>query len=154
VSVNLKGRFLPSQREGGLNSKPGEQNLNMIRIQLDLPEERVRELDEVMRTAQITTRKDLFNSALTFLAWALSERDKGRVIASLDESTGGYKELVMPFFSFTKKPNSEGNSNNNNGHELSTKALTHSDNQKGGFEKARGKTAGVIEAATLTRGRR
>jgi len=90
--------------------------MNMIRIQLDLPEERVRQLDDLMEAAHITTRKDLFNSALTLLAWAVDEREKGRVIASLDENTGKYKELVMPFFSFLKKSGGIEGDNNSNGH--------------------------------------
>jgi len=49
----------------------------MVRIQLDLPEEQVKELDELMRETHIGTRKDLFNNAM-------------------DEENGTAKELVMP----------------------------------------------------------
>lgn len=68
----------------------------MIRIQLDLPEEQVKELDELMRQTNITTRKELFNNALTLFQWAVKAKRAGRIIASLDEQSGSAKELVMP----------------------------------------------------------
>lgn len=138
--------------------------MNMIRIQLDLPESRVEELDGLMREAHITTRKDLFNSALTLLAWALSERNKGRIIASLDESSGGYKELVMPFFSFIKKPGEEKGTNNGqsgSGHiaaKISDVARQSASGavepRRGALGKAKSKTAGVPAPAALLKGRR
>jgi hypothetical protein len=68
----------------------------MIRIQFELPEEKVRELEALMREAHISTRKDLFNNALTLFEWAVQERQSGRTIASVDEHNKKYKELVMP----------------------------------------------------------
>ncbi|HEX3683338.1 MAG TPA: hypothetical protein VHU83_12450 [Bryobacteraceae bacterium] len=68
----------------------------MVRIQLDLPEEQVKELDELMRETHIGTRKDLFNNALTLFQWAVKAKRSGRIIASMDEEKGTAKELVMP----------------------------------------------------------
>ncbi len=68
----------------------------MIRIQLDLPEEQVKELDELMRETKIATRKELFNNALTLFQWAVKAKRTGRIVASLDEESGSAKELVMP----------------------------------------------------------
>src|SRR5262245_24504391 len=68
----------------------------VTRIQLDFPEEKVRELDQLMQQAGINTRKDLFNNALTLLVWAVKERQKGNKIVSLDEQHGTSRELVMP----------------------------------------------------------
>jgi len=76
---------------------------NMVRVQLDFPEEKVAELDTLMQEADITTRKDLFNNALTLLAWALNERKKGNIVVSLNEEHGTYKELVMPILSTAHK---------------------------------------------------
>lgn len=67
-----------------------------VRFQFELPVDRVRELEELMSRANIRTRKDLFNSALTLFEWAIREREAGRVIASVDEGHKRYKELVMP----------------------------------------------------------
>ena len=68
----------------------------MTRIQLDLPEDQVKELDELMKETKIATRKDLFNNALTLFQWAVKAKRTGRIIASVDEETGTAKELVMP----------------------------------------------------------
>jgi hypothetical protein len=76
---------------------------NMIRIQLDLPAEKVKELEELMEEINISTKKDLFNTALTLLAWVVDERKEGKKIASVDEEKDTYKEMVMPFFAFLRR---------------------------------------------------
>ncbi len=68
----------------------------MVRIQLDMPDERVRELDALMETTGAATRKELFNNALTLLEWAVKEKKQGRIIASVDEHEKKLKELAMP----------------------------------------------------------
>lgn len=68
----------------------------MIRIQLDLPEEQVKDLDELMIETKLATRKDLFNNALTLFQWAVKAKRSGRIIASVDEDNKTSKELVMP----------------------------------------------------------
>jgi metal-responsive CopG/Arc/MetJ family transcriptional regulator len=68
----------------------------MVRVQLDLHEDQVKELDELMRETKLSTRKDLFNNALTLFEWAVKAKRAGRVIASLDEENKSAKELVMP----------------------------------------------------------
>ena len=68
----------------------------MVRIQLDLPEEQVKELDALMKETKITTRKDLFNNALTLFQWAVKAKRSGLIIASVDESSKTSKELLMP----------------------------------------------------------
>lgn len=68
----------------------------MVRIQLDLSEGRVKELDALMNTTGVSTRKDLFNNALTLFEWAIKEKKQGHIIASIDEKAKKVKELVMP----------------------------------------------------------
>ena len=67
----------------------------MVRIQLDLPEDQVAELDMLMEETRLSTRKDLFNNALTLFMWAVKARRAGRIIASVDERQN-IRELVMP----------------------------------------------------------
>lgn len=67
-----------------------------MRIQLDLPESKVNELKALMEETGTESYKDFFNTALTLTKWAIREVESGRVIASLDEATGKYKELAMP----------------------------------------------------------
>jgi hypothetical protein len=68
----------------------------MVRIQLELPEDRVAELDDLADRLHIRTRKDLLNTALTLLEWAVNEKASGRKIASVDVDNEVLRELVMP----------------------------------------------------------
>lgn len=72
---------------------------NMVRIQIDLPEDKVKALEALMAEADIGTRKELFNNALTVLEWMVNETKEGRVIASINEQTMSYKQLIMPILS-------------------------------------------------------
>ncbi len=68
----------------------------MVRIQLELPEGRVAELDELAARLHLRTRKDLLNTAITLLEWAASEKTAGHKIASVDMESQVLRELVMP----------------------------------------------------------
>lgn len=76
--------------------KPGR---GVTRVQLDLPVERVEQLDRLAGEAGFSTRKDLFNNALALLQWAVKEARRGRAIASVDEANDRFTELNMPFLS-------------------------------------------------------
>lgn len=67
-----------------------------VRLQLELSEARVAELKALIEECRLGTQKELFNSALTLFEWAVNERRKGRMIASVDEASMKYKELAMP----------------------------------------------------------
>jgi hypothetical protein len=69
-----------------------------MKIQLAVPSENAKPIDRMMKEHHIHDYKELFNTALTVLSWCFKEVDNGRVIASLDEKTGKYKELSMPAF--------------------------------------------------------
>lgn len=68
----------------------------MKRMQFEIPEEREQELMDLMRRTGITTRKDLFNNALTVFEWMVREREQGNSIASINEKEKKFKELVTP----------------------------------------------------------
>jgi hypothetical protein len=70
-----------------------------VRLQIELPEKRVKELEALMEECDIATKKDLFNNALTLFEWAVRESEKGRIVASVDEENQRYRELQMPAFS-------------------------------------------------------
>jgi metal-responsive CopG/Arc/MetJ family transcriptional regulator len=79
----------------------------MVRIQLDMPDERVKELDALMETTGASTRKELFNNALTLFEWAVKEKKHGRMIASVDEQANHMKELLMPALESVRKEQNE-----------------------------------------------
>lgn len=66
------------------------------RVQFDVPEDRLAELQQLMKSCGIETRKDLFNNALTLLEWAVRESSRGRTIASVSSDEKSYRELQMP----------------------------------------------------------
>jgi metal-responsive CopG/Arc/MetJ family transcriptional regulator len=71
----------------------------MKRIQFELPEEKVSELERLMDESGIKTRKDLLNNALMLLEMAIKERKEGRTLVSVDEKKNRYKEVLMPILS-------------------------------------------------------
>lgn len=70
--------------------------MSVTRIQVELPTEKVRQLEELMLEAGLTTKKDLISNALSLFVWAVREAKEGRVIASVDEHQGKYREVVLP----------------------------------------------------------
>jgi hypothetical protein len=74
------------------------QHEKVVRWQLDVPAERASELDQFGDQYEFATRKDLVNTALSLLQWAVDEVKAGRIVASIDESTGRYKQLELPAF--------------------------------------------------------
>jgi|SRR6185369_1614276 len=73
-----------------------KQKPEMVRVQMDLSEERIAELEQLIAKTGMTTRKDLFENALTLFEWAVEQREHGRIIVALDERENIYRELVMP----------------------------------------------------------
>lgn len=68
------------------------------RLQFDVSDSEVRELDRLMTKCGLLTRKDMFNNALTLLRWAAREIENDRDIASVDDKTEQYFILNMPIF--------------------------------------------------------
>jgi hypothetical protein len=71
----------------------------LYRIQFEMPESKVKDLEALMSESGTQTKKELFNNALTLLEWAVKETKRKRVIASVDEGTATYNELHMPILS-------------------------------------------------------
>ena len=67
-----------------------------MRLQLDLPEERVEELKALMEETGAETYKELFNNALTIFEWAVNEIKSGNSIAAINEEKEVYRVLVTP----------------------------------------------------------
>jgi hypothetical protein len=67
-----------------------------MRIQLDMPEEKVQEIERIMAESGVKTKKEFFNLAMSLLKWAIQEKKDGKIIASVDEKEDKYKELMLP----------------------------------------------------------
>jgi hypothetical protein len=70
-----------------------------MRLQIDVTEEQDRQIESLMKQTGLTTKKDLFNNALTFFAWAVEEVATGNTIASVNEEKKRFRELQMPALS-------------------------------------------------------
>ncbi len=70
----------------------------MKRLQFEVPDEKVVDIDALVEKTGLKTRAQLFNVAYAFYNWAIRERENGRIIASVDEKQGKYKEVEMPGF--------------------------------------------------------
>jgi hypothetical protein len=101
-TVQPRGGFLRSYLQERRISNLGKISARLrlgnatMRIQLELPEEDVKELKQLMKDAHIDTYKELFANALTLVYWVVKEVRAGRTIASINEQDGKYKELAMP----------------------------------------------------------
>lgn len=66
------------------------------RLQFEVSSSRLQELEILMRKCDISTKKELFNNALTLFEWAVSESESGSKIASINDQQKKVKELQMP----------------------------------------------------------
>lgn len=67
-----------------------------MRIQFEVEPEKAEEIEKLKEALGARTRTDLFNYALTLLKWATKEQEKGRIITSMDEEKGTYKQIEIP----------------------------------------------------------
>ena len=74
-----------------------------VRMQFDFTEDRVKELEAMMAKCDISTRKELFNNALTVLEWALEESEHGHEIAAIDRKEKQFFALRMPILMQARK---------------------------------------------------
>ena len=73
--------------------------METVRVQFELPPERLKEVEALMLECGVTTKKEIFNNALTLLKWAVKQVKAGNTVASVDDKQGRYRELTMPIFS-------------------------------------------------------
>lgn len=68
----------------------------MPRLQIDMPDHRIKALEQLMEDCGLATKKDVVNNALTLFQWAVDEKKHGNAIASVDRQKDVYRELQMP----------------------------------------------------------
>lgn len=68
-----------------------------MRVQLDIPDNKFREIEALMEECGFKTKKEFFDNAVTLLKWTVKQAKKGNLIASVDERANKYTELQMPF---------------------------------------------------------
>ncbi|HYY56974.1 MAG TPA: hypothetical protein VE842_06540 [Pyrinomonadaceae bacterium] len=70
---------------------------DVTRVQFELDDDQIAELEELRELGGLRTKKDLLNNAITLLKWAAKEEARGASIFAVNEASGTYKELEMPF---------------------------------------------------------
>jgi molecular chaperone GrpE (heat shock protein) len=71
----------------------------MPRLQIDITDTQEKDLEQLLNELKefgIGTKKDLFNNALALFEWAVRERRRNRIIASIDEAAERFHEVHMP----------------------------------------------------------
>lgn len=71
----------------------------MPRLQIDITDTQEKDLEQQLNELKefgIGTKKDLFNNALALFEWAVRERKRNRIIASIDEGAEKFHEVHMP----------------------------------------------------------
>ena len=69
-----------------------------MRLQFEVSDELAEELTALQGDIGASTKKELFNNALTLLQWAVRQVKSGKIITATDESADSYSELNMPVF--------------------------------------------------------
>lgn len=75
----------------------------MTRVQFEISEDRLKELDELMSLADINNRKELFNNALTLFEWAVNQVSNNLTVCSFDNRQNKLRELSMPILDYIAK---------------------------------------------------
>jgi hypothetical protein len=71
----------------------------------DLSDTEYNEINALRATLGLKTTTDLLNAALTLMKWAVTQRQTGRVITSVDDANKTYVELSMSCLDqVSKKP--------------------------------------------------
>ena len=66
------------------------------RYTIELSPEIQQAIGDLMKATGLRTQKDVFESSISILTWAVREVARGRIITSFDENSKTYAELQMP----------------------------------------------------------
>lgn len=83
--------------ENGMDNSPsGETGKRTVRVQYDLPVERLKDFEDLRKETGATSNREVMSTALALLQWSVREVKRGRSIASVDEANMKFKEIWMP----------------------------------------------------------
>lgn len=67
-----------------------------VRFQIDLTPTQAERFDNLMGLCELSSRKELFNVAMSLFYWATQEASKGRKISSYDEENDHVETVLIP----------------------------------------------------------
>ncbi len=68
-----------------------------MRMQFEIPDDRYRELETLIKEAGFKSKADFFDNAIALFKWTVKHAKKGNIIAAVDEREHKYIELQMPY---------------------------------------------------------
>ena len=68
----------------------------MPRLQLDISDEGLEEIEFLMRETGTPTKREFVNSALALIEWTIRQRQQGYTLSAVNKADGIYRELEMP----------------------------------------------------------
>ena len=74
-----------------------------MRLNVEMPEERVKDLKELQAETGSETLKELINNAFSMLEWAVNEVKAGNEIAAVDENERVRRIIVTPLLARVAK---------------------------------------------------
>ena len=74
-----------------------------MRLNVEMPEERVKDLKELQAETSSETLKELINNAFSMLEWAVNEVKAGNEIAAVDENERVRRIIVTPLLARVAK---------------------------------------------------
>jgi hypothetical protein len=75
--------------------KTGTELADKVRFQVEISKDRAGLIDELRTRCGIESRKELFDTAITLLDWAVSEVEAGRDVASVNREKKEFEVLRM-----------------------------------------------------------
>ena len=79
-------------------ARPKKLKAPAVRLQFEVSQSRMDEIERLMKEGDVATKKEFLDSGIALLKWAFKNLRKGRLIVSLNDSDGSYRELDMPAF--------------------------------------------------------
>ncbi len=95
-----------SRKRSHRTLKLGGARMARNRLQFDLTDEALKEVDELRQETGLSTRAELIRNALRFLQWAL-EQIRDHKANLLIEKDGKIREVVFPFWNSTERAKAE-----------------------------------------------
>lgn len=68
------------------------------RLQFDVSDETLREIDKLQQTTGLPSRAELIRTALKFLHWTLEQKREHRGTLLIESKDGKLREVVFPFW--------------------------------------------------------
>jgi hypothetical protein len=74
---------------------PNSKNGKNVRINLEFKKAKIAEIDKLMKIGRISTRKELFDNAITLMKWFMKAKQSGKAVGFLGKNNT-FQEIVMP----------------------------------------------------------